>query len=129
MRRWFVVVLHRFQTITRILQHSNHISDAGALALGEALKFNSCLHHLSLVSDLLFQQCSVFRVSVTLFSRFVAGVFRMTLVSQQCNKVSDTGAYGLCEGLKVNRSLQKLYLVRISSNFLCLVCSVYVAIL
>ena len=51
----------------------------------------------------------------------------MTLVSQQCNKVSDAGAYGLCEGLKVNRSLQKLYLVRSSSTVL--VCSVYVAIL
>ncbi len=67
-------------------------------------------------------------MAVTFLSRFEE-VFRMTLMSQQCNKVSDAGAYGLCEGLKVNISIQKLYLVRSSSSFMCLVCSVYVAML
>ena len=70
----------------------------------------------------------MFGVPVTLWSCF-AEVFRMTRMSQQCNKVSDAGAYGLCEGLKVNLSLQKLYLVRNPSSFLCLVCSVYEAML
>ncbi len=39
---------------------------------------------------------------------------------QQCNQVGDAGAFGLGEGLKVNSSLQKLYLVSSIANSVCL---------
>lgn len=42
---------------------------------------------------------------------FLAPLFEMTLVFQQCNRVGDSGAFGLSKGLEVNSSLQKLYLV------------------
>ncbi len=42
---------------------------------------------------------------------FCGDILGMTRVSQQQNQVGDSGAFGLGEGLKVNGSLKKRYLV------------------
>jgi hypothetical protein len=113
------------------------ITDEDAVSLGEIMKAGDlmCLETLWLVSLSVLKLC---RLRNMLRGSCVQGVFdvlaveqpcrryrrlrfrgriesdekfALTCVLKQCNKVGDAGALGLCEGLKVNRSLQKLYLV------------------
>ena len=72
---------------------------------------NNSLQHLSLVSAYLF---------LSLCSCVVALIIMRGL--QQYNQVGDAGAFGLGEGLKVNSSLQKLYLVSSIANIICMCC-------
>jgi hypothetical protein len=95
--------------VTRVLQNYNQISDAGAAGLGEGLKVNSSLHWLSLVR--LFDYC-LFLLG-RCGERAGRGSDGVTRVLQSENQISDAGAAGLGEGLKVNSSLQTLVLVRL----------------
>ena len=85
-------------------QASNQIGDAGACALGEALKSNARLGSLNLVS------CKAFPILLSV----VEMLELVTHGSQNHNRVGDTGAYGLGEGLKLNRSLRCIHLVGVS---------------
>jgi methyl coenzyme M reductase subunit D len=95
--------------VTRVLQHGNQISDAGAAGLGEGLKVNSSLYHLWLVRP--FDYCLFFVGAMR--GEGGEGSAGVTRVLQRENQISDAGAAGLGEGLKVNSSLQRLHLVRL----------------
>jgi len=95
--------------LTRVLQGENGIGDAGAAGLGEGLEVNSSLQELVLVR--LFGYCLFLWGRCR--EREERGSAALTRVLQQQNSIGDAGAAGLGEGLKVNSSLQALYLVRL----------------
>ncbi len=88
--------------LTCVLQANNRIGDDGARELGEGLKVNSSLRHLELVRPLFCY----------FFLAMERGWAALTRVLQNSNKIGDDGGRGLGQGLKVNSSLQKLFLVR-----------------
>ncbi len=92
-----------------MLQNNNQIGGAGAAGLIEGLKVNSSLQELYLVR--------LFVVVVFSWGRCRAragrGSAALTRVLQMKNQIGVSGAAGLIEGLKVNSSLQELYLVRL----------------
>ena len=90
--------------VTRGLQDRNAISDAGACGLGEALKSNSWLGSLNLVS------CKAFTILLSAVDMLVL----VTRDLQNHNRIGDIGAYGLGEGLKLNQSLRCIHLVGVS---------------
>jgi len=95
--------------LTRVLQGGNRIGDAGARGLGEGLKVNSGLQRLYLVR--LFGYCLFLWGRCR--ERAGRGWAALTRVLQGGNGIGDAGARGLGEVLKVNSSLQRLWLVRL----------------
>jgi len=93
----------------RVLQFENGIGDAGAAGLVEGLKVNSSLQTLGLVR-LFFVVCFLWG---RCRERAGRGSAALTRVLQSRNQIGDAGAAGLGEGLRVNSSLQELYLVRL----------------
>ena len=95
--------------LTRVLQRKNQLGDAGARGLGEVLKVNSSLQGLWLVR--LFVYCLFLWGRSR--ERAGKGSAALTRVLQDKNGIGDAGAAGLGEGLKVNSSLQRLWIVRL----------------
>jgi hypothetical protein len=96
------------------VQRGNGIGDEGGKALGEALKVNTSVKELLLVS--------VFLVFLLVF---VLCVFccceesgRLTCAVQGANGIGDEGGKALGEALKVNTSVKELYLVSVFLVFL-----------
>ena len=87
----------------------NEIGVRGAELIAEGLKVNSSLQRLNLVR--LFDYCFFLRGRCG--ERAGRGSAGVTRVLQEGIQITDAGAAGLGEGLKVNSSLQHLFLVRL----------------
>ncbi len=88
------------------MQGENQVGDAGAMAIGEALKVNNSVQDLDLV-----------RYMFSFFCESYFGVFgllrlKVTPKIQGRNQVRDTGAKAIEEALQFNNSVQTLDLVR-----------------
>ncbi len=94
--------------LTCAVQPSNGICAEGCKALGEALKVNTSVQKLYLVSVFLLLLVFVLRVFCCCDE---SG--RLTCAVQWGNRICDEGGKALGEALKVNTSLQKLYLVSV----------------
>ncbi len=109
--------------VTPNAQATSQVKSAGGCSLGESLKVNNSLQELHLVSH-------VFLFSSLCCDCFVC-ILHLTHVEQGYNEVGDEGALGLGEGLKMNSSLQMLFLVSIFSSKkeslqICLCCYYFV---
>ena len=87
-----------------MVQRENDIGDRGAELISEALKVNSSVQELRLVMLPVFP-CTLRRLS--LLPRAA-----LTYATQGNNLIGDAGATALGEVLRVNGSLQKMFLVR-----------------
>ncbi len=100
--------------LTCAVQTSNDIGAVGGKALGEALKDNTSIQILRLVSVfLVFLLVFVLRVSCCCEE---SG--RLTYAVQENNRLGDEGGKALGEALKVNTSVKELYLVSVFLLFL-----------
>ena len=100
-----------------MVQRENDIGDRGAELISEALKVNSSVQELRLVMLPLFP-CTLRRLSLlpllpcTLRRLSLLPRAALTYATQGNNLIGDAGATALGEVLRVNGSLQKMFLVR-----------------
>ncbi len=92
----------------RVMQRGNDIGDRGAELLAEGLKVNSSVQELRLVRLPLLLFAATYPTSPTPQN----GLTALTRLRQGSNCVGDCGAAWLGDALKVNSSLQKLFVVR-----------------
>ncbi len=93
--------------LTCAVQGSNRIGAEGGIALGEALKVNTSVKELILVS-VFFLFLLVFVLRAYCHCEESG---RLTCAVQGSNLIGDEGGIALGEALKVNTSVQKLSLV------------------
>jgi hypothetical protein len=108
--------------LTCAVQRGNGIGDEGGKALGEALKVNTSVKELYLVS-----------VFVLFLFVFVLRVFccceesgRLTCAVQSCNEIGNSGVSSLASCIKDNTTLTVLILVSSMLSFALLLYSFWV---
>ena len=96
--------LHHNSTLTDLYLSNNSISDAGAVALAEALHHNSTLTQLDLSNN------SISDAGAVALAQALHHNSTLTQLYLSNNSISDAGAVALAEALHHNSTLTQLYL-------------------
>ena len=95
-----------------VSQNSNTIGADGASAIADAMRVNSSVQTLSLVRLCCGMLLDVFFTFVSLNVPFLFQCLTLN-VSQSSNKIGDDGARAVADAMRVNSSVQTLWLVRL----------------
>ena len=95
-----------------VSQSSNEFGDDGARAIADAMRVNSSVQQLGLVRLCCCMLLDVFFTFLSL--KFLLLIQCMTLNgSQQNNRIGADGARVIADAMRVNSSVQRLWLVRL----------------
>ena len=101
-----ITILLQFSPVLNALYLGyNQIGDAGAAAIGEALKGNRVLKKLVLNNNKIGDAGAKAIGESLVFNR------ALTMLTLFSNKIGDAGAAAIAEGLSVNRALKELVLI------------------
>ena len=95
-----------------VSQNSNDFGADGASAIADAMRVNSSVQTLDLVRLCCRMLLDVFFTFVSLNAPFLFQCLTLN-VSQGHNKIGDDGARAVADAMRVNSSVQQLYLVRL----------------